>query len=251
LLRVCVKIPGEVYPKCSDCQGTSTVKNSRLILFDIDGTLLNTRGAGRASTREAMLEVFGTVSTIDQHVFGGKTDWFTLVELLTPHGYNADAIGQRMPHYEQIVARHLLALLERENTISPIPGALETVRALRAQNSTLLGVVTGNVATTAPIKMRFAGFDPAWFPVGAYGSEAVDRNDLPAIALQRAVAHCGESIAPADVVIVGDTPADVECARALGAVAVAVLTGFSTPEALIAAKPDHLIDDLTGLLDVL
>jgi phosphoglycolate phosphatase len=222
----------------------------RLVLFDIDGTLLRTQGAGRVSTRQAMLEVFGTAAGIDEHDFGGRTDWSTLADLLSPHGYDAAAIGRRMPHYEQVVARHLEDIINGHR-VEPCPGALEVVQTLRDDGDTVLGLLTGNVSTTAPIKLRAAGFDPDWFAVGAYGSEALDRNDLPPLALARAIAHSGQPLTPEDVVIIGDTPADVDCARALGAAAVAVLTGFSTAEALRAANPDHLLDDLTALLAVL
>lgn len=221
---------------------------THLILFDIDGTLLWTRGSGRAATKAAMLDVFGTCGALDEHHFGGKTDWLTLVELLPD--YSTEAIGQHMPAYEQAMAHHLTRIIA-EYTTEACPGALDVVQALRVREGVLVGIVTGNVSLTAPIKLRAAGFDPDWFPIGAYGSEAVDRDHLPAIALERAVRYLGEPITPEQVTIIGDTPADISCARALGGHAVAVMTGFSSREALTAAKPDILLDDLTGLLDKL
>ncbi len=220
-----------------------------LILFDIDGTLLWPKGVGRESTRRAMLEIFGTDAGLDGHTFGGKTDWFTLHELLSERGYTEDRIGQMMPVYEQAIARHLTAIIG-DFSVQPCPGALSLVAELR-RRGLLLGVLTGNVSTTAPVKLRAAGFDPAWFPVGAYGSEAADRNLLPFLALERARRQLRRSVMPEQVIVVGDTPADVACARALGAVAVAVLTGFSTREALVAAAPDHLLDDLTQFAEAL
>ncbi|MBI5666854.1 MAG: HAD family hydrolase [Chloroflexi bacterium] len=220
----------------------------QLVLFDIDGTLLWPKGAGRESTRRAMREVFGTEAAIDNHSFGGKTDWFTLHELLAEQGYTEDRIGQLMPIYEQTVARHLAEIIG-SFPVQPCPGALELVADLR-QRGPLLGVLTGNVSTTAPIKLRAAGFDPAWFAVGAYGSEAADRNLLPFLALERARQLLRQPVVPEQVVIVGDTPADVACARALGGVAVAVLTGFSTREAITEAAPDYVLDDLTQFVGV-
>src|SRR5690606_40566360 len=79
-------------------------------------------------------------------------------------------------------------------TVEALPGALDTVTALRRREDMVIGIVTGNVAATAPLKLQAAGFDPLWFPVGAYGSEALDRNDLPALALERATAFCGQPI---------------------------------------------------------
>lgn len=224
----------------------NALANVELILFDIDGTLLWPKGAGRESTRRAMLEVFGTEAAINNHHFGGKTDWFTLHELLSEQGYTEERIGQMMPVYQQAIARHLTQIIG-DFPVQACPGAVALVAELR-QRGLLLGVLTGNVSATAPIKLRAGGFDPAWFPIGAYGSEAADRNLLPFLALERARQQLQRPVAPEQVVIVGDTPADVACARALGAVAVAVLTGFSSREALTDAAPDYLLDDLTQFM---
>lgn len=218
--------------------------NPTLILFDIDCTLLLSGGAGRAATRHAMLEVFGTESQLGNHEFSGKTDWQTLVELLHETGHDESSIGEYMPIYRQAMERHLTRLIG-EFAVRPCPGALELVAALRQRDDVLLGIVTGNVSTTAPIKLRAAGFDPEWFPIGAYGDEAMSRNQLPFIALERARQHYRHPIEPEHVVVVGDTPMDVECARALGAVAVIVGTGFCTREELDAARPDYFLEDLS------
>jgi phosphoglycolate phosphatase len=220
-----------------------------LYLFDIDGTLIRSKGVGREATRAAMLEVFGTSAGIETHKFGGKTDWYTLAELLREHGYNSHEIGRRMPEYEKVLARHMTTLM-CEGAVTPCPGAMDVVNTLRHRADSLLGIVTGNTSTCAPIKLRAAGFDPAWFPVGAYGSEALERDDLPPLALKRAIEYDKRSLAPQQVVVIGDTPADVQCGRALGARVVAVCTGFATRDELERAQPDYLLDDLTTLLDV-
>ncbi len=222
----------------------------QLILFDIDGTLLMGRGIGREATRRALLDVFGSYGTLDTHQFGGKTDWLTLAEVLALEGWTVDAIGQHMPLYEQALADHTAALVPHY-TIEALPGALETVTHLRERADVIIGIVTGNVSLSAPVKLRAAGFDPLWFPVGAYGSEALERDDLPALALQRAIQLCGKVIHPEAVIVIGDTEADIACARALGARAVAVTTGFTPRDQLIAAQPDHLLDHLGGLLPLL
>lgn len=216
----------------------------RLILFDIDCTLLLARGAGREATQLAMQDIFGTSSRIDQHYFGGKTDWQTLVELLEEEGYDAARIGEVMQHYEVAVGQRMAEVIGRY-PVHACTGALELVARLRQAPNIMLGVVTGNVSTVAPIKLRAAGFDPAWFPIGAYGNEAVDRDHLPPLALARAIAHYGREITPEQVIVIGDTPSDIACARALGAVAVAVATGPCQVEELTAARPDYLLVDLT------
>jgi len=179
--------------------------------------------------------------------FGGKTDWRTLHELLAERAYSHDALRAFIPQYEAAMGRHLSRIIGDYEVI-PCPASLDLVHELRRRDTPTLGILTGNVSTTAPIKLRAAGFDPDWFPVGAYGSEALERDNLPALAVERAEKLLRRRISPEQVVIIGDTPADVACARALGAIAVAVLTGFSSREALAATQPDYLLDDLSQFL---
>jgi len=225
----------------------------RLILFDIDGTLLKTTGTGRRSKKRAMQEVFGITSCVDTIPFGGKTDWQILHELLEPYGYDEMQIGEIMPKYEKVMAEHLADIFINGGSATPMPGAMEAVHLLREEHSAdvLIGILTGNCATTAPLKLQAAGYDPEWFPIGAFGSESMRRNDLPALALQRAVAHSGWDITPENVYIIGDTLDDINCARALGAVVIAVGTGYTPKEELLAAHPDYYVDDLTTLMDIL
>lgn len=222
----------------------------RLILFDIDGTLLWTNGAGRESTALAMTEVFGTDGGVADHVFGGKTDWYTLIELLAAHGYTPDDVERLMPTYHEAMARNLANIIGNYN-VQACPGALELVETLHNRSDVVLGIVTGNVEKAAAVKLRAAGFNPDWFPIGAYGHESMERDHLPPIALRRAVEHYQQPIHADKVLVIGDTPADVACARALGAVAVAVGTGFGARKELVDSNPDYLIEDLTHFLDIL
>ena len=222
----------------------------RLLLFDIDGTLLWTQGAGREATRLAMIEVFGTEANIAAHQFGGKTDWQTLVDQLCAFGFTAQDVERGMPAFHEAMARNLASIIN-DYQVEPCPGALALIQTLRQRDDVLLGLVTGNVKDAAAVKLRAAGFDPAWFPVGAYGHEALERDHLPAIALARAVEHYRIRLQPEDVLVIGDTPADVSCARALGAAAIAVGTGFCERAELIACNPNHYIDDLNAFLDIL
>lgn len=222
----------------------------KLILFDIDGTLIRTKGAGRVATQRAMLELYGTAGRIDLHHFGGKTDWLTLVELLTEHGYDHDRIGETMPEFEKVMAKHLEQAI-KEAELRVLPGAMELVQGLLDDPRVLMGIVTGNTRLGASVKLRAGGFDPVWFKTGAYGSESVDRNHLSALALSRACALIERDIAPERVFVVGDTVMDIACARAIGAVAVAVKTGFEDHGVLADARPDFLLEDLTTFLDVL
>lgn len=221
----------------------------KLILLDIDGTLVLVKGAGREAKARTMEEFFGTDAGVRTHPFGGKTDWQILSEVLegTHFDNTPEALSRLMAGYQARMAHHLEAIIG-DYPVEACPGAHDLVTVLRGRSDIVLGLVTGNVAGTAPVKLRAAGFDPAWFVVGAYGSEALSRNDLPRLAMQRAERVTGQAFAPQEVIVVGDTVADIECARAVGAVAVAVLTGFETPEAIRAAGPDYLLPDLTHFL---
>ncbi len=221
-----------------------------LVLFDIDGTLLHSGGCGRAATRLAVQDVFGTAGILDEVSFAGKTDWQILLEALTPAGIAAEEIERRLAEYNLTVARHLAAIIG-ERPVKPCAGAPKLVAALRADPAVLMGLVTGNMAALAPIKLRAAGFDPADFPIGAFGSEGWDRAMLPPLALARANAFNGMDFAPDRVVIIGDTPGDITCAHSIGARTIAVATGPFSAAELAAHKPDGLFATLEDTSAVL
>ncbi|MDE2638468.1 MAG: haloacid dehalogenase-like hydrolase [Chloroflexota bacterium] len=220
---------------------------TRLVLFDIDGTLLISRGIGREAKRRAMQECFGMTGDLDNHVFGGKTDWRIVAELLAPQGLSADDVGRAMPAYEAVMARHMRAIMGGYRA-DPIPHAMELVSALRQRDDTLVGLVTGNTSQTAAIKLEMAGFDRAWFPLGAFGNESAEREELTRLALQRARELTGAQINGGDVIVIGDTPEDIKAARAINAIAVAVCTGYAPREVLVCSDPDFLLADLSAFL---
>ncbi len=224
----------------------------QLILWDIDGTLLMPKGVGRAATRLAMLEVFKTDAGLETHYFGGKTDWQTLLDLLPPQGFTEASIQELLPTYADSVAQHMSRIIV-DYPVEQCPGAHALVTELHKRGRPLQGLVTGNTYSIAPIKLRAGGFDPDWFVVGAYGTESPDRNALPPLAVERAEKLLGQKIAPEQVIVIGDTPADVACAKAIGAVSVAVKTGYATShDELVNAQPDYLLHDLTSFwVDVL
>ncbi len=214
-----------------------------LVLFDIDGTLLHSGGCGRAATRLAIQDVFGTVGVLDNVDFGGKTDWQILHEALGPAGISEKTIAARIPVYKQTVARRLAEIIA-DFPVRPCVGAPQVVAALAERAYVLLGLVTGNMEPLAPIKLRAAGYDPRVFKVGAYGSEGWNRDMLPPLALQRAREYAGVDFPPQRVVIVGDTPRDVACAASIGARTVAVATGWYDVPTLQAEHPTHVFETL-------
>jgi phosphoglycolate phosphatase-like HAD superfamily hydrolase len=238
----------------------------KLILFDIDGTLVWTRGAGRAGMIAALTEMFAderhdpaatghAVGLADRltkrlgtHKFGGKTDWLTLMELLSDEGFTSDEVARHIPIFAEAMGRGIDGVIG-EYDVQPCTGGIDLIDLLRGRDDVVLGLVTGNVHTSAPIKLRAAGYDPLHFPVGAYGDDHIDRDHLPALAVQRASIYYRRIFPTNDVIVIGDTLADISCARAAGAVAVAVCTGASTKDELTAAQPDVLLDDLTSFIN--
>ena len=221
----------------------------KVVLFDIDGTLLTSRGIGREAKRRAMLECFGLTGDLDNHVFGGKTDWGILADLLAPHGYSKSDIGRQIGAYEAVMARHMRAI-SPDYTAEPVSHAIELVNALRARGDALIGLVTGNPSQTAMIKLEMAGFDPGWFPIGAFGNESPNRDDLTRLARERANEHLGRPLNGREIIVIGDTPADIQAARAIDAIAVAVCTGYADRGSLIDSDPDFLLADLGPFLDL-
>lgn len=221
----------------------------RLVLFDIDGTLLMSNGIGREAKRRAMIEFFGTTGDIDNHVFGGKTDWCILADLLESEGKTPDDIGKVIADYQEVMARHMNDIRDQYD-VYPIPYAMELVQSLRERDDTIIGLVTGNLEKTAYIKLELAGYDPNWFMVGAFGHESADRNDLSRAAVQRARDLVGNPFTGEKVVVIGDTVADIHAARAVDATSVAVCTGYVHRDKLICCDPDFLLADLSTFVDL-
>ena len=232
----------------------ATANRAALILLDIDGTLLHADGAGRAAMESSLRLVFGEVGTcadIEAHSFGGKTDAQSLRELLGPLGVATASIDARLPEFAATLAREMARIVPKRQ-VRALPGVLETLSDWRARADVLLGIITGNTAASAPVKLRAAQIDPTWFPIGAFGDEAPQRDRLAQLALQRACEWHGQDFASERVFVIGDTPADIACARAIQAQAIAISTGYCPREDLVAAAPDLLVDsfhELATLID--
>jgi phosphoglycolate phosphatase-like HAD superfamily hydrolase len=217
-----------------------------LVLFDIDGTLLWPNGAGALAMHRALGEVYGMSGMLGQFSMAGMTDRAIIHRALTGGGLSPGKVQSRWKRFSLALARHMVVtVVERELRLCP--GVLALLDTLSARDDVLLGLVTGNLENTAPIKLRAAGIDSGLFRVGGYGSDDADRNKLPAIAARRAEALTGQPFVGPRIVVVGDTPADVACGKAVGARTVAVATGEPSREALQAAAPDALLSDLSDL----
>jgi phosphoglycolate phosphatase len=218
----------------------------RLILFDIDGTLISARGVGRRAIARALREVYGTHGSIDAYDTRGKTDPRIVVDVLQAAGLSAPAIQAGLEACFAAYARELTALIGTGECVQIMPGMATVVRALQARDDVVVGLLTGNIAAGAELKLRPTGLWPC-FRVGAFGSDHIDRRQLPAVARARLREGLGCDVPFERVTIIGDTPHDIDCARACGAVAVAVATGLYPREELAAHLPDLLFDDFADV----
>jgi phosphoglycolate phosphatase len=222
----------------------------RLVLFDVDGTLITAGGAGRRALGQALVDVYGTAGPIDEYDFRGGTDPQIIRDLLV-------AAGLALPDIESREARcyaRYLEILDAEigdgRAVRVHRGVATLVETLAASSGCVVGLLTGNIEGGARIKLRSTGLWPR-FRLGAYGSDHADRTCLPAVAADRAAALLGRPFRGPDLVVIGDTPRDVGCGRAFGAVCVAVATGWHSLADLTACSPDHVFADLSDTASVL
>jgi phosphoglycolate phosphatase-like HAD superfamily hydrolase len=219
----------------------------KLLLFDIDGTLIDPAGAGRRAAEHAFMELFSIPDAFSGIHMAGKTDIRIMKEGLRAHGLPSDpAIISRI--LDLYVDRLRLEILTPDKRLKP--GVDQLLPALKRLQRVHLSLLTGNIEQGARIKLEPFGLN-RFFSSGAFGSDHEDRDLLLPIALRKIRELTGVRIPPADCVVIGDTPADVRCAKVHEAFALAVATGPYTAERLLAAGADLVLEDLSGALDAL
>jgi len=214
----------------------------RLVLFDIDGTLLHTGGAGIRAFARAFATEFGVADGTERLKFAGRTDVSLVREFFT-----LQHIEPSPENFDRFFASYVRWLREiiTECHGGACPGVPEFYQSLRDQpEPPLTGLLTGNIKQGARIKLE--RFDLwKWFPFGAFADDHEDRDQIAAAALRRGSQQCGRELRGEEVLVIGDTPLDIRCGRAIGAKVLAVATGGASLQELERHNPDWAVPDLT------
>jgi phosphoglycolate phosphatase len=223
----------------------------RLVLLDIDGTLLDCGRQTRPFFAAALREVYGVAGEVDSYDFAGRTDPGIAIGLMTAAGLPRDEVVARLPRLRESYLARLDAGLDPAG-MRLLPGVRPLLERLSSRDDVVLGLLTGNWEPGARIKLSRLGLD-GFFRFGAYGCDGVERDELPPIALARAERLTGRRFTPRETLIVGDSRYDVSCARAHGIPSLAVATGSTPAEALRQAGADWVVPDLLaagGILEL-
>lgn len=204
----------------------------RVVLFDIDGTILRSGGVGRIAMERALTKVFGSSGNSEYH-YDGKTDRQIVRDLMRLEGLSDADIDAQM---DDLLAAYLEGLRSElgsgNRTVHVYPGVRELLDELEQQEKVVLGLLTGNIEQGAHAKLGAAGIDVSRFRVNAFGSDNEERPELPAVAQRRAREILGAEVAGNRLIVIGDTPADIRCGESIGARAIGVATGRYTVDQL-------------------
>ncbi len=222
--------------------------SGKLLLFDIDGTLIDSAGVGLLSLREGFFGAFpeleGRAENFPELQLGGATDGGVAMQIFEAFGIE-DTGNHRRTFYELYSFRLLDNLrFSKPRSARILSGVEKLLDHIAEDTDHQSALLTGNAERGAKIKTAHFGIDHH-FPFGAYGDDHHDRNELGPIAIKRAEQHSGVRFSGDQVVVIGDTPRDIECARACGASVIAVTTGSASREVLAECEPDYLFDDLS------
>ena len=212
----------------------------RLVLFDIDGTLITDGGAARDAFAAALALVYGYEGDVNRYDFSGRTDPQITHMVLRDAGLAPETIDARLPD----LWREYLHRLERNTTngrVRALPGMKPLLESLASNDRVTLALLTGNIEAGARLKLAPPALNE-YFPFGAFGSDSADRQKLPPIAVERASAIDGYRFTGADVVILGDSIYDVRCGVPYEATTIAIASGKTKAETLRAENPTHFFD---------
>jgi phosphoglycolate phosphatase len=228
----------------------------RILLWDIDGTMIRSSRAGifKDYTAPAIAGIFGTAGRLSEMSVSGMTDLQIVGEALKDEGFTTEQIRERLDDLRALYMREMERVTAGEdNTFYLLPGVREILEAVAGSHTRYRSaLLTGNLEPAAHLKMRLVGLSHFFQLPGAFGEDSHDRRDLPALAHERISRHLGFDLQPQQLIVIGDTPNDIACAKHYGARAVAVATGrLYTAADLLAHQPDALLDDLSDTALVL
>ncbi|HEY2090369.1 MAG TPA: HAD family hydrolase [Thermoanaerobaculia bacterium] len=209
----------------------------KLVLFDIDGTLITDGGAARQSYGLALRETYGFDGDLTRYDFSGRTDPQITSMVLHDAGFDDEQIAARVPRLWETYLRELAVHATAER-VRALPGIPELLERLVAADDITLGLLTGNIERGARLKLAPAGLN-TYFPFGAFGSDSAHREELPPIAVERASSVDGHRFSGREVVIIGDSIYDVRCGVPHGATTIAIASGKTPAERLRAENPHH------------
>jgi phosphoglycolate phosphatase-like HAD superfamily hydrolase len=220
-----------------------TERKKRLLLFDIDGTLIHSGGAGIEALKRALKERFSVDDDLHDIEFAGRTDSGIVISILKNHEIptTAENITAFLDSYVHFLSNELP---RRLGTL--LPGVLPLLEKLKTRKHVVLGLLTGNLSRGAQLKLDHYG---VWhfFEFGAFADDHHDRNELGAFARTRAKEKHGYDFSAGEIDVIGDTPRDIACGKAIGARTIAVATGTWSRERLAQHHPDFLIDDFSDV----
>lgn len=228
------------------------MKRGPLVLFDVDGTLVNAAGAGRWALERAFESVFGFDALPDAATrvrFDGRTDPLIIEEIAALAGIEAGILEGRARDLERRYLDELAGRLAERREARALPGVRDLLVEMTERRAPF-GLLTGNIERGARLKLGAVGIG-TFFTLGAFGSDGPHRAALGRLARERFETALDRSFAPEEVVVVGDSVEDVRAARANGYRCLAVLTGWTEREILLSENPDALIQDLSSTTDVL
>jgi len=220
-----------------------SILKTKLILFDIDGTLLTSGGAGEQALRLALKDRFGHDDDLKTVELAGRTDSGIARRILEKHG--TPATPENISLFLDGYLGHLAVELKKHKGFL-MPGILKLLEALKKRPHLVIALLTGNLSRGAEIKLTHYGI---WqfFEFGAYADDHHDRNELGRFARARALEKHGVEFPPENIYVIGDTQHDIDCGRVFGAKTVAIATGNFSREQLAAHHPDYLFDDLSDI----
>ena len=216
---------------------------SKLVLFDIDGTLLTVGSINRRILMDALREVYGTEGSAGTHNFAGKMDNIIIYEVLQSTGLGNDKIAVKFELAKQTYIE-MFRQQSRASDVTLMEGVRELLDALSRHSEFMLGLLTGNFEASGRHKLLLPDINH-YFPFGAFADDGLHRNELPAVAVEKAYRLTGQTFSNHDIIIIGDTEHDIRCAKVLNARSIAVATGTYSMDELKKHNPDTLMENLS------